>query len=148
MSENRRWINLLPIVVALAIGIYFYNDPDTQLASHHLQVHEATKTSLIEVDKTGLVINSSDSFSDLTGYTRKELIGTPLTNLMVVKARTKHPKSYGESEPSVTIVRCEIIRKGGGIEPVLIIARIGGGRYMASIVPQSLLIDHYSKGYE
>lgn len=139
------WTNILPILVALAIGGYFYFDNDTRLANHVLKSIDYTGTCIVESNGEGRIIGFNKNFEKLTGFTRKELLGMPLVNIMVSQARSKHPREMRGASTAVTIVRCAIQRKDGGIEPVFIQARIGGGLYVASITPENLVIDHYSE---
>lgn len=145
MTTRSRSLTALPFLFALVAGAFFYFDSDQRLANHLAQVLADTSNGIVEVNGSGVIIGADSVLAGMVGYTKNELVGSALTKIMVAPARSKHPVDFANTQRAVTIVRCALLSKGGETVPVVIIARIAGGRYVATVIPENLVIDHFSK---
>lgn len=146
---TRNWKTLswavLPLLLAAVAGWYWHQDAEAILDANMIEARQATEDGLVETDVNGVIINANHGMFDLTGYTRDELIGRDLKSIMVQKARSKHPERMDKVERAMTIVRCSLLMKDGKENAVVVMARIANGKYIASIIREDLVIDHYSR---
>lgn len=136
---------VLPLLLASVAGWYWHQDAEAMLESKMIAAREATESGLVETDVKGVIINANSHMFDLTGYTRDELIGRDLKSIMVQQARSKHPERMDKIERAMTIVRCKLLTKEGKENSVVVMARIANGKYIASIIKEELVIDHFSR---
>lgn len=138
-------MGILPLLIAAALGWYWHQDAEAVLDANMIEARQATESGLVETDVNGVIINANTNMHDLTGYTRDELIGRDLKSIMVAQARSMHPERMDTIKTAMTIVRCKLLMKDGGESPVVVMARIANGKYIASIIKEELVIDHFSK---
>lgn len=138
-------MGILPLLIAAALGWYWHQDAEAVLDANMIEARQATESGLVETDVNGVIINANTNMYDLTGYTRDELIGRDLKSIMAPQVRSSHPDKMDKIEKAMTIVRCKLLMKDGGENPVVVMARIANGKYIASIIKEELVIDHFSK---
>lgn len=136
---------VLPLLLASVAGWYWHQDAEAILASKMIEAREATESGLVETDVNGVIINANTHMLDLTGYTRDELIGKDLKSIMVQQSRSRHPERMDKIEKAMTIVRCRLLMKDGKENHVVVMASIANGKYIASIIKEELVIDHFSR---
>lgn len=132
------------LLIASGLGWYWHHDAEAILDAHMIETREATESGLVETDVKGVIINANTNMFDLCGYTREELIGKDLKDIMVSHARSKHPSDLSKVHAAITVVRCKLLMKDGTENRVVVIARISSGKYIASIIKEELVIDHFS----
>lgn len=146
MKIQSHKFSILLFLAALCAMLYFrYYDADGRLANHLLESMDSTNTGVVEVNDKGVITGVNANMEDLTGFEQGELRGRSLVDIMVAQARSKHPTDFATSGLAITVVRCKILRKDGANVPVVIVARIGGGRFIATVNREDLVIDHFSR---
>lgn len=141
-NSKIKFIDIAILCIALSIGVYFYFDHETRISNHLLAAMDYTGTTVVEIDASGKIIGASRNVEKLTGWNASELGGRPLTILMTEKAKSLHPTEFTRNTPIVTIFQCEIVRRDQSKVHVNIIARIGGGKYIATIDRYDQFINH------
>lgn len=128
-------------VFALAAVIYFQFNGDTRLSNHLRQSFTATQSAIVETDAHGHIIGASSELAAMTGYTHREILKLNIAALMddAAKARAKHDVGFGVS-PQVTVIRCAIVSRSGRRVPVMVMARVADGIYIATITPLDLVV--------
>lgn len=134
----------LPLLIAAGLGWYWHQDAEAVLDANMVEARQSTDAGLVETDAKGVITNANANMYELTGYTRSELIGMDLKSIMVPQARSKHPENMEKIEKAMTIVRCSLLMKDGKENRVVVVGRIGSGKYIASITREDMVIDHFS----
>lgn len=133
------------LLIASGLGWYWHQEAEVILDRNMIEAREATESGLVEANVDGVIVNANHQMQDLTGYTREELIGRDLKSIMVPQARSRHPERMDQIKTAMTIVRCKLLMKDGKETSVVVMARIANGKYIASIIKEELVIDHFSK---
>lgn len=93
---------------------------DRERETRLLTALSRSHVAIAVLDRDGTVTLTTDAMADLTGYSREELVGSPVDKLISEDARPSHLNGYRESmarggrgEPVVFV--CRVVRKDGSV---------------------------------
>lgn len=132
------------LLIASGLGWYWHHDADTTLSSHMIAAREATDAGIVETDSMGVILNVNINMEELTGYSRDDLIGKNIMQIMSPIGKERHPYDMGKIPKATVIVKCSLLMKDGSHNKVVVIARIANGKYISSITKEDDIIDHFT----